>query len=95
MHEEKEKYQREKFEFMEQLSNEKVKLVEKIGELEKTIQANEEKYKKMKKRSRDAQDGLLGASMEMEKVREEKQKVSLKVQEMQKRLKNCRQQKLY
>jgi len=83
LQEEKEKYQREKFEFMEQLSNEKIKLVEKIGDLEKLIQANEEKYKKMKKKSRDAQDGLLGASMEMEKVREEKQKFSLKVQEMQ------------
>ncbi len=83
LHDEKEKYQCEKFEFMEQLSNEKIKLVEKIGDLEKTILANEEKYKKMKKKSRDAQDGLLGASMEMEKVREEKQKFTLKVQEMQ------------
>ncbi len=83
LHEEKEQYQREKFEFMEQLSNEKVNLVGKIGELEKTIQANEEKLKKMKKKSRDAQDGLLGASMEMEKVREEKQKFSLKIQELE------------
>ncbi len=83
LQEEKENYQREKFEFMEQLSNEKLKLVEKIGELEKNIQANDEKYKKMKKKSRDAQDGLLGASMEMEKIREEKQRLSLKLQEMQ------------
>ena len=83
LQEEKEKYQSEKFQFMEQLSNEKIKLVEKIGDLEKTIQADDEKYKKMKKKTRDAQDGLLGASMEMEKVREEKQQLSLKLQEMQ------------
>ncbi|MHA1719010.1 MAG: hypothetical protein ACTSWX_12240, partial [Promethearchaeota archaeon] len=94
LREEKEKYQREKFEFMESLSNEKVKLVEKIGELEKTIQANEEKYKKMKKKTRDAQDGLLGASMEIEKVREEKQKISLKLQEMQEELEKLQNAKL-
>jgi len=101
LREEKEKYQREKFEFMEQLSNEKIKLVENIGTLEKTILSNEEKYKKMKKKSRDAQDGLLGASMEMERVREEKQKFTLKVQEMQEeieKLQNAKSQlegKLY
>ena len=48
--EEKEQYQAEKFEFMEKLSNEKVSLTEKVGELERKLQTIDQKFDKMKKK---------------------------------------------
>ncbi|MHA1519361.1 MAG: hypothetical protein ACTSVZ_14120 [Promethearchaeota archaeon] len=76
-----EKYQAEKFSFMEQVSNEKLELVEKLGKIERALEEKDRKIKDLRKKSRDAQDGLLGASFEMEKVREEASKVSLELQE--------------
>ncbi|MHA1674418.1 MAG: hypothetical protein ACTSYI_12425 [Promethearchaeota archaeon] len=76
-----EKYQAEKFSFMEQLSNEKLELVEKLGKNERILEEKDRKIKDLRKKSRDAQDGLLGASFEMEKVREEASKISLELQE--------------
>lgn len=81
MSEATEKYQAEKFTFMEQISNEKLELVEKVGKLERNLEEKDRKIKDLRKKSRDAQDGLLGASFEMEKVREEASKISLELQE--------------
>ncbi|TFH29175.1 MAG: hypothetical protein E4G98_04300 [Promethearchaeota archaeon] len=76
-----EKYQAEKFSFMEQVSNEKLELVEKLGKNERILEEKDRKINELRKKARDAQDGLLGASFEMEKVREEASKVSLELQE--------------
>ncbi|WP_457916311.1 hypothetical protein [Candidatus Lokiarchaeum ossiferum] len=67
--------------FMEKMSNEKVSLVEQVANLEKKIADYVQKIKTTKEKSRAAQDGLLGASMEMEKVREEASKINLTLQE--------------
>jgi len=71
LREEKEKYQVEKFKFMENLSNEKIALVEKVGDLEKKQQEDQQKIKNLKKKTKQSQDGLLGASMELERIRED------------------------
>ncbi len=60
MGEEKAQYQKEKFEFMEKLNSEKMEMIEKIGNLEKTIQADEQKIAKLREKSKNAEDGLLG-----------------------------------
>ncbi len=91
--EEKERYQQEKFSFMEQLSKEKVELVEKIGSLEKLIQEYDQKMKDAKKRTRTAEDGLLGQSMEMEKVREELTQMNVALQEANAEIDKLREEK--
>ncbi|MCF2138902.1 MAG: hypothetical protein K9W44_02450 [Candidatus Lokiarchaeota archaeon] len=81
MSEATEKYQAEKFAFMEQLSNEKLELVEKLGKLERELEERDRKIKDLRKKTRDAQDGLLGASLEMEKIREDSSKAAMQLQE--------------
>jgi chromosome segregation ATPase len=84
--EDKERYQKEKFDFMEKINKEKIELVEKVGQLEKTIQADAQKMKTTKEKARDAQEGLLGATMEIEKLNENLAKITQKNQEITKEL---------
>ena len=81
MGEEKAQYQKEKFEFMEKLNSEKMEMIEKIGNLEKTIQADEQKIAKLREKSKNAEDGLLGSSMEIEKLQETIAKLNAQIQE--------------
>jgi len=80
--EEKENYQKEKFTFMEKINKEKLELVEKSGNLEKTLQEKEQKLQKFKEKAKNAEDGLLGSSMEMEKLNENIAKLTQKNQEL-------------
>ena len=79
---EKEKFQSDKLVVLE----EKLLLVEKVGKLEKEMQEKDQKIKKFKEKSRQAQDGLLGASMEMEKVREENSELTGKLHDINEEL---------
>lgn len=88
--EEKEKYQQEKFTFMESLNKEKLELVEKAGNLEKTLQAEQAKATKYKDKARAAEDGLLGSSMEIEKLNETNAKLNQKCEELTKELENIK-----
>ncbi|MHA1776825.1 MAG: hypothetical protein DRO88_06640 [Promethearchaeia archaeon] len=92
MSEATEKYQAEKFAFMEQLSNEKLELVEKLGKLERELEERDRKIKDLRKKSRDAQDGLLGASLEMEKIREETSKTAMQLQEANQEIDQLKQE---
>jgi chromosome segregation ATPase len=79
--EEKEQYQKEKFDFMEKLNNEKMEMMEKVNNLEKTVQADEQKLAKLKEKAKNAEDGLLGSSMEIEKLQETIAKLNQKISE--------------
>ncbi|MHA1585149.1 MAG: hypothetical protein ACTSWL_07840, partial [Promethearchaeota archaeon] len=93
LREEKEKYQVEKFKFMENLTNEKIALVEKVGDLEKKQQEDQQKIRNLKKKTKQSQDGLLGASMELERIREDSSKLSAKLQETTNELEDIRSKK--
>ncbi len=80
--------------FMEKMTSEKVQLVEKVAELEKNALDYGQNIKSIRKKSRAAQDGLLGASMEIEKVREESSKLSDTLNETMEELESVKNDKL-
>lgn len=82
LYEEKEKYQQEKFSFMEQLNKEKLELIEKIGTMEKSLADVEQKMQNYKRKSKDAQDGLMGATMEIDSLNEKLAKMTAQLQEI-------------
>ena len=66
----------EKVEFIEKYSNESSAQLEKIGTLEKDVIEKTESFKKMKKKFRTAQEGLMGTSMELDSLKKKLATVS-------------------
>lgn len=72
-----------KIELMKEISAEREQSVRELAELKEQIVQKEEKIKKLKQKQRQAQDGLIGSSFEMDRMKKEVEEKDRKIQEIQ------------
>jgi predicted nucleic acid-binding Zn-ribbon protein len=76
----------EKIDIMKAITQEREDLHEEINQLKTEIMNQENKVKKMKKKSREVQDGLIGTSFEVDRMKKEVDKKDQTIKDIEKKI---------